>query len=130
MKKLLSFAAVCFFVLTLYSCSSETTPEDVTTKAINCIIDKDYEGYINMMLFQKEKSDEDKAQLAALVREKMDKEMEKKQGITDYEIGTATIKENSAIVPYKLTYGDGEIKEDSMKLIKNEKGEWMIDSGK
>ena len=130
MKKLLSFAAVCLFVLTLFSCSSETTPEDVTTKAINCIIDKDYEGYINMMLFQKEKSDEDKAQLAALVREKMDKEMEKKQGITDYEIGTATIQENSAIVPYKLTYGDGEIKEDSMKLIKNEKGEWMIDSGK
>ena len=130
MKKLLTFATVCLFVMALCSCSSETTPEDVATKAVKCIIDKDYEGYINMMYFQKAKNDEEKAQLAALIREKMDKEMEKKQGITDYEIGTATIEEKSAVVPYKLTYGDGEVKEDKMKLLKTEKGEWMIDSGK
>ena len=132
MKKLLSFAAVCLFVLTLCSCSSAdtNTPEGTVTKAIKCIIDKDYEGYINMMTFKKVKSDEDKAQLVALVKEKMDKEMEEKQGIKDYEVGAAAIEENTAVVPYKITYGNGDTKEDKMKLTKTEGGKWLIDSGK
>ena len=100
------------------------------TKAIKCIIDKDYEGYINMMTFKKVKSDEDKAQLVALVKEKMDKEMEEKQGIKDYEVGAAAIEENTAVVPYKITYGNGDTKEDKMKLTKTEDGKWLIDSGK
>ena len=128
MKKLLSFAAVCLFVLTLCSCSSADT--STVTKAIKCIIDKDYEGYINMMTFKKVKSDEDKAQLVALVKEKMDKEMEEKQGIKDYEVGAAAIEENTAVVPYKITYGNGDTKEDKMKLTKTEDGKWLIDSGK
>ena len=132
MKKLLSFAAVCLFVLTLCSCSSAdtNTPEGTVTKAIKCIIDKDYEGYINMMTFKKVKSDEDKAQLVALVKEKMDKEMEEKQGIKDYEVGAAAIEENTAVVPYKITYGNVDTKEDKMKLTKTEDGKWLIDSGK
>ena len=132
MKKLLSFAAVCLFVLTLCSCSSAdtNTPEGTVTKAIKCIIDKDYEGYINMMTFKKVKSDEDKAQLVALVKEKMDKEMEEKQGIKDYEVGAAAIEENTAVVPYKITYVNGDTKEDKMTLTTTEDGKWLIDSGK
>ena len=55
MKKVLSLAVVCLFVLTLCSCGSSNTPEAVTTKAIKCIIDKDYDGYVNLMYFKKEK---------------------------------------------------------------------------
>ena len=47
-----------------------------------------------------------------------------------YKLGTAEITEDKALVPYTLTYGNGETKEDKMKLVKTEDGKWMIDSGK
>ena len=134
MKKLLSFAAVCLFVLTLCSCSSAdtNTPEGTVTKAIKCIIDKDYKGYVDLMNFKEAKTDEQKQQLAALVQDKMNKEIEKKEGIKDFKVETAEIneEEGKAVVPYTLTYGNGDTKDDKMKLIKTEDGAWMIDSGK
>ena len=130
MKKVLSLAAVCLFVLALCSCGSSNTPEAVTTKAIKCIIDKDYDGYVDLMYFKKEKSSEDMKQIVALVKDKMDKEVDQKKGIKDYKVGTPTIEDNKAVVPYTLTYGNDETKEDKMKLVKTEDGKWMIDSGK
>jgi hypothetical protein len=117
-------------VLTLCSCGSSNTPEAVTTKAIKCIIDKDYDGYVDLMYFKKEKSSEDMKQIVALVKDKMDKEVDGKKGIKDYKVGTPTIEDNKAVVPYTLTYGNGDTKEDKMKLVKTEDGKWMIDSGK
>lgn len=130
MKKVLTLATVCLFVLALCSCGSSNTPEEVTTKAIKCLIDKDYDGYVDMMYFKKEKSNEDMKQIVALVKDKMDKELEQKQGIKDYKVGTPTIEDNKAVVPYTLTYGNGDTKEDNMKLVKTDSGKWMIDSGK
>ena len=130
MKKLLSIAAVCLFVLTLCSCSSTDTPEGVTTKAIKCIVDKDYKGYVDLMYFKKEKTDEEKQQLVALIQDKMNKEVEKKEGIKDFNVGTPSVEENTAIVPYTINYGNGDTKEETMKLIKTEDGKWLIDSGK
>ena len=117
-------------MLALCSCGSSNTPEAVTTKAIKCIIDKDYDGYVDLMYFKKEKSSEDMKQIVALVKDKMDKEMDQKKGIKDYKVGTPTIEDNKAVVPYTLTYGNGDTKEDKMKLVKTEDGKWMIDSGK
>lgn len=130
MKKLFTFAAVCLFVVALCACSSSKTPEGVTEKAIKCVIAKDYKGYVDLMHFSKEKSDEDKQQIASLIKDKMSKEVENKEGIRDYTIGTPEITDDKAVVPYTLTYGNGETKEDSMKLVKTEDGKWMIDSGK
>ena len=117
-------------MLALCSCGSSNTPEEVTTKAIKCLIDKDYDGYVDMMYFKKEKSNEDMKQIVALVKDKMDKELEQKQGIKEYKVGTPTIEDDKAVVPYTLTYGNGETKEDNMKLVKTNDGKWMIDSGK
>ena len=130
MKKVLTLATVCLFVLALCSCGSSNTPEEVTTKAIKCLIDKDYDGYVDMMYFKKEKSNEDMKQIVALVKDKMDKELEQKQGIKEYKVGTPTIEDKKAVVPYTLTYGNGDTKEDNMKLVKTNDGKWMIDSGK
>ncbi len=130
MKKFLTFAAVCLFVVALCACGSSNTPEGVTEKALKCMVSKDYKGYVDLMHFQKEKSAEDMQQIVALIKDKMDKELEKKEGIKDYKIGTPEITDDKAVVPYTLTYGNGETKEDKMKLIKTEDGKWMIDSGK
>ena len=54
MKKLYSFAAVVLLVLVLTACGKHqpNTPEGVATAAMNCIIDKDYEGYVDLMYFK------------------------------------------------------------------------------
>ena len=132
MKKMLSLAAVALFVLALCSCGGAQTPEEVTTKAIKCIIDKDYKGYVDMMNFKEAKTDEQKQQYVALIQDKMDKEMAKKEGIKDFKVETAEIneEEGKAVVPYMLTYGNGDTKNDKMKLIKTDDGAWKIDSGK
>ena len=105
MKKLLSFVAVCLFMMALSACSgSSNTPEGVTEKAIKCIADKDYKGYVDLMHFNKEKSNEDMQQIVALIKDKMDKEMDKKEGVKDYKIGTPEITENKAVVPYTLNH--------------------------
>ena len=62
--------------------------------------------------------------------DQMEKEVQKKEGIKDFTVGEPTIEENKAVVPYTLTYGNGDTKEDKMKLVKTEDGKWMIDSGK
>lgn len=131
MKKLLSMMAVCLMVMALSACGGSTnTPEGVTEKAIKCIADKDYKGYVELMHFNKEKSAEDMQQIVALIKDKMDKEMDQKKGVKDYKIGEPEITDDKAVVPYTLTYGNDETKEDKMKLVKTEDGKWMIDSGK
>ena len=123
--------AVCLMVMALSACGGSTnTPEGVTEKAIKWIADKDYKGYVELMHFNKEKSAEDMQQIVALIKDKMDKEMDQKKGIKDYKIGTPEITDDKAVVPYTLTYGNDETKEDKMKLVKTEDGKWMIDSGK
>jgi hypothetical protein len=59
----------------------------------------------------------------------MEKEVQKKEGIKDFTVGEPTIEEDKAVVPYTLNYGNGDTKDDKMKLI-NVDGKWMIDSGK
>lgn len=130
MKKLLSFAAVCLLVMALCSCASANTPEGVAEKALKCLVSKDYKGYVDLLQFKKDINDEEKQQIVALVKDKMDKEMEKKQGIKDYQIGTPDVTDDKAVVPYTITYGNGETSDDKMKLVKTESGQWMIDPGK
>lgn len=130
MKKLLSYTAVCLFIVALCSCATPNTPEGVAEKALKCIISKDYQGYVDMLQFKKEVNNEEKQQIAALVKDKMDKEMEKKEGIKDYQIGAPEVTDNKAVVPYTITYGNGETSEDKMKLVKTEDGQWLIDAGK
>ena len=104
MKKVLTLATVCLFVLALCSCGSTDTPEGVTTKAIKCLIDKDYDGYVDMMYFKKEKSNEDMKQIVALVKDKMDKELEQKQGIKDFKVDRTLEREGTFV-----RIGDGTI---------------------
>ena len=60
----------------------------------------------------------------------MTKELDSKEGLKEWKINEEKIEENKAVVKYHIIYGNGEEKDDEMKLIKTESGEWMIDSGK
>lgn len=138
MKKLLVLLFVCVSTLAFWSCASDNSPKGVAAKAIECIQDKDYTGYVDLMYFNKntrEKPDfeEGKKQYATMLEGKVSKEFEKKEGIKSYEILSEEIAEDgeSAVVKFKLEFGNGETKDsETMKMRKGEDGKWLVDAGK
>ena len=133
MKKLFISMFVAVVALTLWSCGSANTPSAVAEKAVKCMQKADYEGYVDLMDLKKsDGKDVEKEQLAALLREKGTKTMEKKQGIKSYKVESEEISEDgkSATVNMKVVYGDGSEDTNKIKLVKNDKGEWKISFGK
>lgn len=136
MKKVILFSALFVCGLVLFSCSKKAnTPSAVVEKALKCIQEKDFEGYLDLVYFKDAQKDpaklkEEKAQLLSLLESKMPQALDKNGGIKEYKITEETIEEDKAVVKYHLVWGNGEEKDDDMVLVKTEEGEWMLNSGK
>lgn len=140
MKKLFLSMFVAVAALVLWSCGASNTPRGVAEKAVECLQNEDYDGYLDLVFLKGEddkdydeaKMKEGKEQLAALLKEKGKKTMDKKGGIKSYEVVSEEISEdgNSAKVTMKTVYGDGSEDTSKMKLVKNSKGDWKISMNK
>lgn len=134
MKKLFFSMFVAVVALTLWSCGPANTPSAVAEEACKCMQNEDYEGYADLMDLKKSEDGKgvEKEQLAALLREKGTKTMEKKQGIKSYEVLSEEISEDgkSANVKMKIVYGNGDEDTQKMKLVKNDDGDWKLTMGK
>ena len=136
MKKILFVAVMCLFAVIFSGCGGAKTPKDVAEKSIKCLKNKDYKGYVELVSLKDEakmSSEElkkSREQMAVLLESKISSEVDKKGGIDSYEIGEETIDEDEAKVKATIKYGDGSEKESTIKLKKNEDGDWKIDAGK
>ena len=136
MKKILFVAVMCLFAVMFSGCGGAKTPKDVAEKSIKCLKNKDYKGYVEFVSLKDEakmSSEElkkSREQMAVLLESKISSEVDKKGGIDSYEIGEETIDEDEAKVKATIKYGDGSEKESTIKLKKNEDGDWKIDAGK
>ena len=136
MKKILFVAVMCLFAVMFSGCGGAKTPKDVAEKSIKCLKNKDYKGYVELVSLKDEakmSSEElkkSREQMAVLIESKISSEVDKKGGIDSYEIGEETIDEDEAKVKATIKYGDGSEKESTIKLKKNEDGDWKIDAGK
>ena len=136
MKKILFAFIAVVTIVTMWSCSGvNSSPTSVSEAAIKCMQDKDFEGYVDLMYVKEKKGksvEKQKQELLALIAEKGDKMIEKKNGIQSWEIISEEIAEdgNSAKVNAKIIYGDGSSEDQTFKTCKTEDGKWMIDSGK
>lgn len=136
MKKILFVAVMCLFAVMFSGCGGAKTPKDVAEKSIKCLKNKDYKGYVELVSLKDEakmSSEELKKsqeQMAVLLESKISSEVDKKGGIDSYVIGEETIDEDEAKVKATIKYGDGSEKESTIKLKKNEDGDWKIDAGK
>ncbi|MCI5911919.1 MAG: DUF4878 domain-containing protein [Prevotella sp.] len=136
MKKILFVAVMCLFAVMFSGCGGAKTPKDVAEKSIKCLKNKDYKGYVELVSLKDEakmSSEElkkSREQMAVLLESKISSEVDKKGGIDSYEIGEETIDEDEAKVKATIKYGDGSEKESTIKLKKNEDGDWKIDAGK
>lgn len=130
MKKILSILSLALVALAFVSCN-KNTPEGVIEEYVSCMQKGQYEEALDLFYFKKALSDSDKQQYAALLRDKVGKEIDKKGGITGVEITKVDVAEdgNSANAKYVLKYGDGSTKDETAKLLKVD-GDWKMDSGK
>lgn len=135
MKKLLSISIVMFAFIALVSCKGNS-PSAVVEESIQCLIDKDYEGYVDYIAFNEDATTEEigkhKAELQALLEHKLVIEMEKKGGVKGCKILSEEIDEElkTAVVKFELTYGDGSTEQQEQKMEQNKDGKWLMDCDK
>ena len=132
----MSFVIAVFAILAITACSSNS-PKDVAEKAMKCIVNQDYKGYVDLVYLQDEnKSKEDvdkaKAQLVELLQNKGEKSIKENEGVESFEVTKEEISEdgNSATVDLNIKYKNGKTDDTTVKLCKDKNGKWWIDLGK
>ena len=134
MKKLLGIFAVAA-VAVLMGCSGGfKTPSDAAKKGVKCLQEKDWEGYVDMLYFsdkiKPEEVEKTKQQYLGMLKGKMEETLNKTNGIKSYEVLSEEVKDSTAVVKMKITYGDDSTKEEEMKTRLTKDGKWLLDSGK
>ena len=137
MKKLSMILGVILMALIMVSCNSNT-PTKVAEKSVACLQKGDYEGYVDLIyakkeeMKDKEKFENEKKMLVAMLKDKASKKFEKNDGIKSYEALSEEISEdgNTAKVKMKIVWGNDQEDTDDIKLRKDDDGNWKIDMSK
>lgn len=139
MKKILSVTVLVMALAMLVACGGGSTPSSVVEKSMKCLQDKDYEGYVDLLYIDVKEGEDPEVQrnaVASMIASKADQTLAKKQGIKGYEILSEEVtpaeenKPETAVVKVKIEYGDASTKEETVKLKKDNAGDWKIDMGK
>lgn len=139
MKKILSVTVLVMALAMLVACGGGNTPSSVVEKSMKCLQDKDYEGYVDLLYIDVKEGEDPEVQrnaVASMIASKADQTLAKKQGIKGYEILSEEVtlaeenKPETAVVKVKIEYGDASTKEETVKLKKDNAGDWKIDMGK
>ncbi len=136
MKKVFYFSMMVMAMFLMTACSSSpATPGDALKKYSEFLQSGDYENFVEGLAFEENqdaaKVKEQKEALVAMLKEKVDKEYEKKGGIKDIEILSEEVAEdgNTAVVKTRYTYGNGETEEGDQQMVKKD-GKWLMSVGK
>lgn len=139
MKKILSVTVLVMALAMLVACGGGNTPSSVVEKSMKCLQEKDYEGYVDLLYIDVKEGEDPEVQrnaVASMIASKADQTLAKKQGIKSYEILSEEVtpaeenKPETAVVKVKIEYGDASTKEETVKLKKDDAGDWKIDMGK
>lgn len=131
MKKLFAMLSIVALTLGLVACSNNNSPEAVVDAYMAAVKKGDVKTALDLMYFEKEMSQEDRAELEQMFNDKLKMVNDNYGGIASYEIGEATMDEdgNHATVPCKTFYANGEDEDGKQKTV-NVNDKWYIDSGK
>lgn len=122
----LLIASFMFLAFTFVGCK-ETTPSSITSDCIEYVKDGNYEAYVNTFNMNAE----EKAQLQEMFEKKGEETLKQYKGIESYEIIEENISEDGlkAAVKAKITYGNGETKEEKFRFVKVD-DQWLQELNK
>lgn len=135
MKRLSLFISLFAIVMALVGCS-DNSPKAVAEKSMQCIIDKDFEGYTELLYIEPKEGQDienQKAMIASMLKSKYESKVKKKGAVKSYEVLGEDIAEDGekAVVTMKVVYDNGNVDEnESIKLRKDKDGKWKLDAGK
>lgn len=133
MKKILSILTLIMGLFVLSACNSNT-PSAVAEKAAECIKNKDYAGYVDLIYYKEGKAPtaEEKQQVADMLKAKAEAAYDKKEGIKSAKAESEEISEDGkeAVVKMKVEFNNGEVSIDTMRLKKDAEGQWRLSMGK
>ena len=134
MKKFMTIALMGIIACVMVACSSGNSPKGTVEKYTEAIIKGDYRTALEQVAFKgtPEEVAQKRERYATLCEDKVKNGQKDKDKLVKYEITDEQIDEENgtATVTATLTYADDHTKEDTMKLIKDEDGKWLIDAGK
>lgn len=122
----LLIASFMFLAFTFVGCK-ETTPSSIASDCIEYVKDGNYEAYVNTFNMNAE----EKAQLQEMFEKKGEETLKQYKGIESYEIIEENISEDGlkATVKAKITYGNGETKEEKFRFVKVD-DQWLQELNK
>ncbi len=138
MKKILTLVAVLAAIVVLGSCGSAVSKSEtqkVAEKAVKCLQDKDYKGYVDMLyadeddLANPEKLAQEREQLTQLLTEKADAAAKKNQTdnlVADYSFVSEEVNDAEAVVRMAITDGASKVDTTDVKLRKDVNGDWKV----
>jgi hypothetical protein len=109
----------------------DNTPKGVVTQYAEAIIHGKYLEALNLVYFEgsEDEVQELREKFANLCEEVAETGMKDSDRLVSYEIGEVEEdeEEGKATVVTTLSYADGHSKTDTLKLRKDEQGQWFID---
>ena len=136
MKKLLIFAVVMAAVAVLGSCSESNSPKATAEKSMECLKNKDFQGYTDLLYFNKEtlkdpeKVKQEKDTYRALLQKAFSTRTEGKGDIKEYSFVSEDVKDSVAVVKMAVVSTTNDKDTVDVKLRKDDNGEWKLDSKK
>lgn len=134
MKKVFYFGLFATILFIMASCGA-STPGAAAKQYAEYVQNGKYEKFVDGIVFDQKidaaKAKEAKEGLTAMLKEKVSKEIEKKQGIKQIDIVSEEVAEdgNTAKVVLKQTYGNGETDENTYDMVKQD-GKWKMSMNK
>lgn len=122
---------IALSILLFIACSNSNTPKSVAEKSIKCIIDEDFDGYVDLLYFNESKMKDpkqlqsEKELCADLIKSKY-YDKDDSLHIKDYKFISEEIKDSIAVVKYELINKKGEKDTTDIKLQINCEGNWRI----
>lgn len=118
----------------LVTACNSNSPKAVAEKSIECIIDEDFDGYVDLNYFKKssmediEEHQRDKELMADLMKSKYYRKNDSLH-IKDYKFISEEIKDSVASVKLEVVNKKGEKDTMDIKLKINHEGDWRITNG-
>ncbi len=136
MRKLLMFAFAIVAACMVASCGGSVdgnSPQGVAEKSVECLKNKDFKGYVDLMYFptegkKAEEIEQTKAMYVSMLQNKYQEATKKDGDIKSYSFVSEDVKDTIATVKMAVVY---ENKTDTTDVkLKSKEGKWYLDTGK
>ena len=130
MKKLLSVVMACLVAAVFMGCSSNS-PRSVAEEAMKCVQKGDVRGYMDLV-YLSEKDQAQKEAFIQMVEEKAEKNPDEAKKVTGYKFVEESIDEEAGTASevFDVTYEDGETKQTTIDMMRDDDGKWWVKMSK